>query len=279
MANTHEIGSIVTVEAKFDEQIAACKLFYRRPDSTAVVEYVLSAGEKLADGTVRAEIEVDAPGEWYYRFEAQDPQVGTADGAFFVDGDQVRDGVTDLRDLRTLIPRVRRALEGPTTNALSTTLNDDAAEAVIADAVADVILYSHGSIFGYTLEVTARDSRYSAPVAWRTDKEMDVAAQSVVVAQAAINHLFHELKGAKIQETIRDEGGEWSYSLSAGVLTKQLDLLVRLRDEALAAVQGPIFDSYVSFLAVRDATTARLIEACDVGLGGQQGDSRFGTVA
>lgn len=278
-----EFGNVVTLEATFHAEPVQVFVHIRNQASaeatTATVSDIQATPGQPGDFTAFYPVELDVSGEWYYRFTSD---VGEIEDAFLVDPDFTRaDPVEDLRDVRTLIPRIRRALDGPFEDTpIGAILNDTQAAAIIADAIADVILYTgQNDVFGYQLEVTERDQHYNAPIGWRTDTEMSMAAQSVVVTQAAINYFFQRLKDTKVSETIRDEGGEWSYALSANVLTKQLDLLVKLRDAALESIQGPIFDSYVSFLAVRDAQTAAVIEATTSGIGGLQGDWRFGTIA
>ncbi len=132
--------------------------------------------------------------------------------------------VTDLRDTRVLIPRVRRGLEGAlgtgSANSSASQFTDDQVNALIADAIADCILYT-GGLFGHNLVVTAREEAgYMAPIAWMTDPELSEDEGSIIVAQAQLNYFFFMLKGLKVQETIRDEATEWSYQLSANALTE-----------------------------------------------------------
>jgi hypothetical protein len=189
--------------------------------------------------------------------------------------------VTDLRDTRVLIPRVRRNLDGPHASAsaaAANTLSDDEVNALIADALADLILYSGGSnVFGHSLVVSARDSYYMAPTAWQTSEALDEWEISVVVAQAALGYFIHEIKALKTSERIADEGQEWEYSIAASVLTEQIKALQRARDEAIEVLKGrnTISDSYLSFLSVRDATTAALIEPYTDGGSGGGGLSGF----
>lgn len=195
--------------------------------------------------------------------------------------------VTDLRDTRVLIPRVRRSIEGPDEagfggSAGTPDLTDDEVNALVADAVADVILYSGGhSVFGYILEIAERDDYYMAPTAYRTDTEMSLEAQSVIAAQAALNHFTHTLKTLKTSERIADEGQEWEYQIGATVLTEQIKGLREDRDKALKALAGNnvVAEDYINFLAVRDSYTDSLIEPWSdggLGRGGQNCDPRFG---
>ena len=193
--------------------------------------------------------------------------------------------VLDLRDTRVLIPRVRRALEGPDAVSGSAavaagSLNDDQINAVVADAVADVIFYS-GGLFGHTLNVEERDEDYMAPIAWTIDPELTEPEATVIVAQAALNYFFSWAKTIKTSQTISDEGQEWSYTLSAQLLSDQIKALRDARDRALEqlALDGnSANDAWINTIAERDAQTSAIIEPWVAGgVGGQTVDTRFGT--
>lgn len=192
--------------------------------------------------------------------------------------------VTDLRDTQVLIPRVRRALDGPDalTGASAITggqLSDEQVNNVIADAIADVIFYS-GGLFGHTLEVTARDADYQAPIAWLVDPALTDAEATVIVAQAALNYFFSWAKTIKTNQRIADEGQEWEYSLSAQLLVEQIKALRDARDRALEqlSLDEGANDDWISTIQMRDAQTSAMIEPWVLGgVGGQQVDFRFGT--
>jgi len=161
-------------------------------------------------------------------------------------------------DIRVLVPRVRRAVEGVGRPA---ELSDDQVKDLVADAIADIILFT-GGVFGHELVVTERDPVTGAPSEYATADELTLAEGSVIAAQAALTHIFHALRELMVQETIRDEGAEWSYSLSANLIRDQIKLLQDTRDRALEEVhdQHPIPTVFVSFLAERDATVALAVE-------------------
>jgi hypothetical protein len=175
--------------------------------------------------------------------------------------------VTDLRDTRTLVPRVRRALEGPDAPAGSAAiaegaLTDDQLDAAIADAIADVIFYT-GGLFGHELVVTERDEDFMAPIAWLVEPALSEAEATVIVAQAALNHFFAMAKGMKVSEKISDEGQQWEYSFSPQVLTEQIKALQRARDEAIAVVKeqnAEALDAWVNLIEQRDFQTSQIIE-------------------
>lgn len=191
--------------------------------------------------------------------------------------------VTDPRDTRVLIPRVRRAIEGPDSVSGSAAvaagnLTDDQVNAVVADAIAGVIFYSEG-LFGHTLEVAERDAVYMAPTAWLVDPELTDAEATVIVAQAALDHFYIFAKGLKVSEEITDEGQTWRYSLSAQSLSDQIKGLRADRDRALEILLNEgieLSDDWISTIAERDAQTSAMIEPWvgGYGYGGQQLDPR-----
>lgn len=194
--------------------------------------------------------------------------------------------VTELTDTRVLIPRVRRALEGPDSVSGSAAvaaggLLDDQVNALIADAIANIILYS-GGLFGHTLEVEERDDEYMAPIAWSVDPELSEAEGGVIVAQAALDYYFDFARGMKVSQRIADEGQEWEYSFSPQLLTEQLKFLIGERDKALEllASENSGLENWTNFIAVRDLQTSQMIEPWLYGGagGGQEGfvDPRFG---
>jgi hypothetical protein len=165
----------------------------------------------------------------------------------------------DPNDVRVLVPRIRRAVEGAGAPAV---LADDAVKDLAADAIAAVILYS-GSVFGKQLLVTATDSATGAPSEYATSAPLNLQEGTVIAAQAALDYFFHRFAEMKTSETIQDEAQSWTYTLSAQLLRDQLKLLSEQRDKALEALSGalgPALDSYASFIATRDLHTSMLIE-------------------
>jgi hypothetical protein len=161
-------------------------------------------------------------------------------------------------DVTVLVPRVRRAVEGVGAPAV---LSDDALKDLVADAIAEVILYT-GSVFGKQLVVTHVDGTTGAPDQYATSDALTLEEAAVIAAQAALDYFFHQFANLKISETISDESTSWDYQLSATLLRDQLQLLISQRDKALEAIEaaGFAFDKYESFLAVRDRHTAQLVE-------------------
>src|SRR4051794_22250547 len=135
-------------------------------------------------------------------------------------------------NIRVLVPRVRRAVEGAGAPAV---LSDDAIKDLVADSIAAVLLYS-GSVFGKTLDVAEVDGN-GAPFEYTTSDPFTLQEQVVIANQAALDYFFFQFVGFKTSERIADEAGAWEWTTSAGVLKAQLDLLVSERDKALAAIE------------------------------------------
>lgn len=168
----------------------------------------------------------------------------------------------DLRDVRVLAPRVRRAIEGPAGPPPGTlALSDEQVEEVTADAVADAILYS-GGLFGHQLVVTERDPDVGFPLHWQTEVQLDEWEGSFVAAQAALTYFFHLFRDKKTSEVITSEGRSWEYQLSATLLNSQLKMLQDQRNAALTALRQlhPVLDRFASVLAVRDLQTQTVLE-------------------
>lgn len=184
-------------------------------------------------------------------------------------------------NIRVLVPRVQRKVEGVVSDVW--TLTDSQVKDLIADSLADIILYT-GSIFGKTLDVAQVDTN-GAPLEYTTSDMLTLPEQSVIAAQAALNFFFFKFAGLKVSETIADEASTWTYELSPSLLVAQLKTLQAERDKALEAtmIDEGVMDSYVSYVATRDTMTARYIEPWvwghpegqGVGAGGLEGDFRF----
>lgn len=178
-------------------------------------------------------------------------------------------------DIRTLVPRVRRATEGV---GVDLGLSDENVKDLVADAASAIVLKT-GSLFGFTLTVTGRDGN-GAPDEYETSDELTLAQSTVVACQAALDFFLQYFRTAKTSERIADEASSWEWQLSANVLTEILKTLKAQRDEALADIlDDDAATAFTSFLAVRDGETSRAVEAYYYGAGatgGQQLDYRFG---
>lgn len=197
------------------------------------------------------------------------PEVITPAGEL-VESPSPNDGlgpVEDTRDLRVMIPRCRRAIDGPratSSASVAATLSDSEVLGLVADSTANVILLTGGSsVFGYQLVPTHYDPFYKAPDQWATDRPLGPEAQDVVIAQAAIDFYADRLRrDAYTSETIKDEGQEWTWQRSANLLQAQLKLLAEVRDRALEMLErinAPL-DRYISTVAERDKIAAVYLE-------------------
>ena len=174
--------------------------------------------------------------------------------------------VTDVRDLRVLIPACRRAIDGPlatSSASVAATMNDQEVLNLVADATAELILYTHGSqSFGYQLLPTAYDPFYMAPVAWMTDLPRQPAADAAILSQGALDHYFWLIKQFKVSETIKNEAQEWQYAFSPNIIAAWIQYLRDNRDKAIQAmisINVPM-DTYISWVAERDRLSAAWLE-------------------
>lgn len=227
----------------------------------------------VRDGTggYHAEYMPDQIGIWRWRWLGDNLAQGASEGTFTVES--IYEGaVTDIRDLRVLVPACRRAIDGPqatTPDAPSTTLNDTEVLGLLADATAELILNTasaDGSIsnaFGNQLVVVSRDPYYMAPDAWATSQSRSTAEDAAILSQAALNHYFWLLRGMKLSETMKNEAVEWTYTiLSPNLVINWMNYLIANRDKAIAALQSinVVMDTYVSLVAERDRLSAAWLE-------------------
>lgn len=164
------------------------------------------------------------------------------------------------QDVRELVPRVRRALEGPVPVEVGG-LSEEQVEAAAADAIADLIMLTSGE-WDHKLTVTETDDDTGYPKHYAVDPGLELHEQSLVAAQAALSHVFHVLRETKVSETIRNEGQEWSFQRSSTMLRDYLNALKEQRDAALKALeaQNPVLVRVSSILAVRDRLASAVIE-------------------
>lgn len=174
------------------------------------------------------------------------------------------------QDVRELVPRVRRAIEGPVPLD-SGALTDDQVEALAADCIADIILLTEGT-WGHTLSVSELDPDTNFPLHYTVEPELMLPEQSVVATQAAVQYFVFSTKDVKTVERIRNESREWEYQRSPNILRDFLKALIEQRDAAIDAIKAldPPLARYASFLAVRDPLAAARLEpwALEQGRGG-----------
>lgn len=176
------------------------------------------------------------------------------------------------QDVRELIPRVRRAIEGPVP-LTSGALEDGQVEALAADCIADIILFTEGA-WHHALDVGELDGN-GVPAHWTVDPGLSLPEQSLVAAQAAVQFFIYTVKNGKTSERIKNESREWEWTKSPTLLKDWFAELVKARDLALNTVvaMNPPMARYASILAVRDPLAASLLEPWSpdgAGRGGQR---------
>lgn len=255
----------------------AIRLFVRSPDGTETIYSSTSTPAVMNSGNIYyVQILPTIIGDWEWRWLGDNAAQGASEGSFTVISTYVPVLTPpDLTDLMVLVPWTRRACEGPfgAPGGLPT-LGDDQLYAMIADACAEMILFT-GSLFGHQLIVAARDPRGGFPTKWKTEVALDQWEGALLITQAALNYYFHVFRDMKTSQAIRNEGTEWEYTLSANVLRDYLATLKEQRDMAIAGLQKhhPILDKFASNIRVRDQATVAVLEwwAHDSGTGGGLG--------
>lgn len=187
----------------------------------------------------------------------------TPGSAFVPEGDVTT--VADLTDLAVLIPWARRACEGPYGPPPNySELADDVLYPRIADACSEIILYS-GSLFGHQLNVTARDPLAGYPTQWKTEAVLNQWEGAVVISQVALDYWRFLLRDMRTQVSIKNEGTEYGYTVSANVLTQYIKQLQDDRNRALDGLRfhNPVLDRYASNIRVRDVGTVAMLEWWD----------------
>lgn len=171
------------------------------------------------------------------------------------------------QDVRVGIPRIRRALEGPVPLPGPEALTDDQLTAVIADAIADIILFTDGE-WKHVLAVAGSDEVTGYPSEWTVDPALSLAEESFVAAQAAYTYFFNLAMMMKVSETVKNEGQEWEWQASATLIRDQIKMLKEQRDAAVTRVvkQVPVLARYASLLVVRDRLAAATLEPWTSGL-------------
>lgn len=203
-------------------------------------------------------------GLWHYRWMVANvvADEGTFEMESAFDAEFTESEEPDLTDLKVLVPRARRKIEGPYGAPQNRPpLTDTQVYEMVGDAVGEVVMHS-GSFFHHQLLVKARDPLGGFPTAWKTDTELSEYEAAIITAQVALNYYFFLFRDMKISETIMNEGTTWTYELSANVIRNYLE---SLRDERDKAIEGlrinvPVLDRFASNIRVRDQATVAVLE-------------------
>lgn len=229
---------------------------------------VVKAGEIVHDGAAgsglyHASILPEVVGLWHYRWI--DAGLVAGEGTFEVESEFSEGQTPDLTDLRVMLPRARRKCEGPWGNPNNRPpLGESVLYNMIADACAEVVMLS-GSFFHHQLLVKARDPLGGFPTRWKTDTVLSEYETAIITAQVALNYYYYLFRDMKISESIKNEGTEFSWSLSANAIRNYLESLRDERDRALAGlrVNIPVLDRFASVIRVRDQATVAVLEWFD----------------
>lgn len=219
--------------------------------------------DHLGTGLFEKNIQANVSGLWHYRWVVEGDTA--QEGTFEVESVFDQGLEPDLTDLRVLVPRTRRACEGPYGAPIGKMeLTEDQLYGMVADACSEIILFA-GNLFGHELEVKKRDPLVGFPTAWKTETKLNEWEGAVIVSQAALDYFFHLFRDMKVSESIKNEGTEWSYALSANVIKNYLEALQNKREKALEGIRlhHPVYDIYASNIRVRDQATVGILEYWD----------------
>ena len=230
------------------------------------------AEAKTGTGLYEYEISVPSNGLWHYRWETGNG--GADEGEFEVESADHRvAGEVDLFDLKVILPRARRKVEGPWGNPNGRSpIPDGELYNMIADAVGDTMMLA-GSWWQNQILVKSRDALAGFPTAWTTENQLTEWETAVISAQVALNYYYFLFRDMQISQTIKNEGSEWSYTLSANVIRNYLESLRDERDKAIAGlrVNIPVLDRCASNIRVRDQATVAVLEWFDINSPGLSG--------
>jgi hypothetical protein len=236
------------------------------PDGTETVTVAASDGTNIvndAPGLYHAVLQPTQIGVYSWRWLGDETAQGAAEGTFEVWSIYVAPNTPpDLTDLRVLVPRAIRACEGPYGPPSGRpALAEDVVYPMVADACGEIILVA-GTLFGHELNVTKRDPIVGYPTEWATDTALTEWESAAIICQLGLDYWRFLFRDMKVSETIKNEGTEWSYTLSANAIRDYLSYLKSERDLALKALQGfhPIIDRYASNIRVRDQATVTVLE-------------------
>lgn len=172
----------------------------------------------------------------------------------------------DDRDVRLIVPQIRRRLEyGASASGSSSLYTDDMLKDLAADAANELSLIG-GDAFPYEVSVASADAS-GYPTEYIIEPAPPLAIQTLIALQAAIGQVFNEARGAKVREKITNEGGSWEYERSAAMMRDRLKHLLDDRAAALriAASANLVLDTFTNIIETRAASVWAEIEPYDTG--------------
>lgn len=228
--------------------------------------------EKIATGEYEKLWVSTERGRYHYRWVVSGK---TADeGDWDSESSFVPEGLSpDLHDLRVLLPKGRRKVEGPWGNPNGRPeIPESYLYDMIADAAGELLLLA-GSWWRNELLVKSRDPLLGAPVEWKTANELNEFEASVIICQLALDYYTYLFRDMKISQTIKNEGTEWTYAISANLLRNYMEALKKERDEAIDGLRRnvPVLDRMASNIRVRDQLTVAILEWWDYNSPGLSG--------
>jgi hypothetical protein len=182
--------------------------------------------------------------------------------------------VADLTDIAVLVPWARRACEGPYGPPSNlATMQDSTVYPMVADACSEIILLS-GSLFGHTLDVTARDPDAGYPTQWKTTGHvLNQWEGAIVISQVALDYFKFLYRDMKTSMSIKTEGAEYDYTVSANVMLAYVKELQAARDQGILGLRAHniVLDRYASNIRIRDQATVAILEWWDTTSPGSDG--------
>lgn len=231
----------------------------------------------IHDSTGHYHVEVPAPISGLYHWRWYVEGALTGEGEFQAesefDSEYAVGEVIDLLDLMVIVPKARRKVEGPWGNPNNRPrISTSVLYNMVADAAGDTMMLA-GSWWHNKLLVKSRDPLGGFPVQWQTQNELTEWEASIICCQLALDYYTFLFRDLKTSETLKNEGTEWSYTISANVLRNYLIGMKEERDKAIAGlrVNIPVFDKMASNIRVRDQATIAVLEWWDINSPGLTG--------
>lgn len=234
-------------------------------DGDAIKEHTLEGGTIKHDGAAEsgkyhADYLPTVTGLWHWEWLVVGESVDQGD--LDMESKRPEGGTPDLTDLKVLVPRARRKVEGPWGNPNGKPpLTESVLYNMIGDAVGEIIMLS-GSFFHHELKVKQRDPLGGFPTDWQTDTPLTEWESAIICAQVALNYYQYLFRNMKVSESVKNEGTEWSFEISANAIRNYYESLVKERDRAIEGlrVNIPVLDRFASNIRVRDQATVAVLE-------------------
>lgn len=256
--------ALTDITGKPHDATGALSVLITRPDGTEET-LTFAKAEVHHEGEAESGLyyaDVETPLVGLYHFRWLDEGQVAFEGDFEVESKFAEGETPDLTDLKVLVPRARRKVEGPWGNPNGKPpLRDVEIYNMVADACSEIIMLA-GKLFRHELKVKTRDPLGGFPTEWRTDTPLEEYEAAIICAQTGLDYYWHVFRTMKISQGVKNEGTEYTYSLSANVLRDYLASLISERDHAVAGLRAnvPVLDRFASNIRVRDQATVAALE-------------------